>query len=181
MKKPAEQKNLSLQSLKAGMPGMEPALAESCGHAAGVCLEHGKHVSGGTPFSVDGAHEAVYAITLDPVTEQMRRSWSDLQDATEWGASGVAALLVEDIFGYQILQRSWKRTGFDYWIGSSNNTDFLFQNKARLEVSGILNGTDGDISNRIKDKQRRFSEHPHDLPSMVVVVEFGTPRSRIAD
>lgn len=146
-----------------------------------VCLEHERHITGQTQLSVDGSRDVIYHLSWAPATDQIRRSWSDLQDATEWGASGVAALLIEDIFGYQILQRSWKGTGFDYWIGDSNENEPMFQNKARLEVTGILHGTERDISNRLKKKQDRFTKYPNDLPSMVVVVEFGTPRSRIAE
>jgi hypothetical protein len=174
-------KKLSLGLLKRGLPGMEPAIGESCAHAAGVCLEYENHKSAGTSMSVDGAQEKIYSLTWESVSEQIRRSWSDLQEATEWGASGIAALLVEDIFGYQILQRSWKRTGFDYWIGNSNDNEYMFQNKARLEVTGILHGSESDISTRLKEKLNRFAKYPSDLPSMVVVVEFGTPRSRIAE
>lgn len=172
---------LALESLKKGMPGMEPALGESCAHAASVCLEHERHIPDKTRLSVDGSREVIYDLTWAPATDQMRRSWSDLQDATEWGASGVAALLVEDTFGYQILQRSWKGTGFDYWIGYSDNNGVMFQNKARLEVTGILHGAEGDISARLQEKLNRFEKHPHELPEMVVVVEFGTPRSRISE
>jgi hypothetical protein len=172
---------LSLASLKEGMAGMEPALGESCSHAAGVCLEYEKHIPGKTTLSIDGTCDVVYSLTWDPVTEQMSRSWSDLQGATEWGASGLAAVIVQDLFGYQILQRSWKGTGFDYWIGNSNDNEPMFQNKARLEVTGILHGSERDISTRLKEKQYRFAEYPHELPAIVVVVEFGTPRSRIAE
>ncbi len=173
--------NLALASLKTGMPGMEPALGESCAHAAGVCLEHEAHVLGESRLAVDGCREVAYHLTWDPSTEQTRRSWSDLQDAVEWGACGVAALLVKEIFGYQILQRSWKGTGFDYWIGDSNENEPLFQNKARLEVTGIMHGDERDISTRLVQKLNRFAKYPHELPAMAIVVEFGTPRSRIVE
>ena len=172
---------LALGSLKEGMPGMEPALGEGCAHAASVCLEHHRHRPDETQLTVDGSRHAIYDLTWAPATDQVRRSWADLQEATESGATGIAALLVQDLSGYEILQRSWKGTGFDYWIGAPGKQDLMFQNKARLEVTGILNGTDGEISTRLKQKLDRFAEHPHDLPAMVVVVEFGTPRSRIAE
>lgn len=160
---------------------MESAVGESCAHAASVCLEHERHITGQTQLKIDGSRDVIYDLTWNPVTDQILRSWLDLQEATEWGASGIAALLIEDIFSYQILQRSWKGTGFDYWIGNSNENEPMFQNKVRLEVTGILHGTERDISTRLKEKQDRFTKYPNDLPSMVVVVEFGTPRSRIAE
>lgn len=170
---------LALESLENGMPGIEPALGECCAHAASVCLEHETHTPYQTRLRVDGSRDVTYDLTWAPATDQMRRSRSDLQDATEWSASWVAALLVEDIFGYQVLQRSWKGTGFDYWIGYSDNIDPMFQNKVRLEVTGILHGSEGDISARLKDKLNRFEEHQHELPTMVVVVcKFSAPGDR---
>jgi hypothetical protein len=91
----------------------------------------------------------------------------------------VGALLVRDIKGLSILQRSWKGTGFDYWVGTTNDTGPLFQNKARLEVTGILCGDEETVAARLKEKAERFAAHPHSLPAITVVVEFGSPRSRL--
>ena len=73
----------------------------------------------------------------------MRRTHNDLQDATEAGACGLAILLVQLFVGYTVVERSVKGTGFDYWLGSEN--DALFQNKARLEASGILRGDQNGV------------------------------------
>jgi hypothetical protein len=91
MTKSAKLKTISLKSLMPGMPGMEPSLAQTCGHAASVCLEEQRHVSGNTLFAVDGAHNETYSLIWDAVNDQMRRSWADLQDATERGAGEQAA------------------------------------------------------------------------------------------
>lgn len=181
MNESAKPPSLSLQSLSEGMPGMERALGESCAHAAGVCLEHERHTPDNTVLTVDGSRNAMYSLTWDPTTDRMRRSWQDLQEATEWGAAGLSAILVRDLTGYEILERSCKGSGFDYWVGDSNAEGSLFQNKARLEVTGILHGSESEISTRLHQKTHRFSEHPHELPAMVVLVEFGMPRSRVSE
>jgi hypothetical protein len=68
-------------------------------------------------------------------------------------------------------------TGFDWWLG---NDDDLFQAKARLEVSGILKGTTKQISSRISSKKSQTRQSDAlGLAAFVVVVEFGTPRSRV--
>src|SRR5271167_4337074 len=65
-------------------------------------------------------------------------SYSPQEEATENGAVGVAILLVDRLTDYHIVQRSWKKTGFDYWLGFKDAV--VFQGCARLEVSGIRQG-----------------------------------------
>ncbi len=83
-------------------------------------------------------------------------------------------MVVDSVTDYHIVERAYKTTGFDYWLG--NRGDFLFQKAARLEVSGIRSGTPGQIDSRVKAKLKQ-SEQSQDtgLPIIVVVVEFGTP------
>lgn len=40
---------------------------------------------------------------------------------------------------------------FDYWLGQKED-DIPFEDKARLEVSGILKGTTAQINRRLKEK-----------------------------
>ena len=79
---------------------------------------------------------------------------------------------------YHVVQRSWKGTGFDYWLGLKE--DELFQNAARLEVSGIRQGGDKDMEKRIKQKTDQISKSDRmRLPAFVVVVEFGRPLAAV--
>ena len=72
-----------------------------------------------------------------------------MQEATEWGACGVAILVVNQVTGKVVIERSKKGTGFDYWLGDNDDGDSLpFANSARLEVSGILTGTKAQIASR---------------------------------
>ena len=117
----------------------------------------------------------------NPHRHQMRRCWNDDEVATEHGAYGIATLLIPRITNLQIVERSKKGTGFDYWLGSATETATLFQNKARLEVSGIRTGPDatycGARPQEIGDKLR-ISDAA--LSAVVIVVEFSGPQSRVA-
>ena len=170
---------LDLTDLKYGSPGITPAFGQSLAEAAGVCLEDRQHSSPTSmPVSGDAGGEAI--LTWMPTSPQVRRCWNDDEVATEHGAYGIAVLLVPRISDLQVVERSKKGTGFDYWLGTSTEPDSLFQNKARLEVSGIRSGADTVIARRVRKKIRQTQQSPSTLAALVVVVEFGGPQSRIA-
>jgi len=110
----------------------------------------------------------------------MRRCYADLQFATEFGAYGVAVLLVETFTQFSVLERSQKGTGFDYWLAPKGSTAPLFQEKRRLEVSGLLDGDESDMRGRLREKVAQLGRGGVPLPGYGVVVHFGRPESRVA-
>jgi hypothetical protein len=108
------------------------------------------------------------------VDDQARRSHNDLQEATERGAYGIAILIVCDLTGMVVVERSKKGPGFDYWLGDEDD-DLLFAGKARLEVSGILSGSRSQVQARVRQKKEQVKPSDHLAPGYVAVVEFGTP------
>ena len=145
-------------------------------HAGAVCLELRGH-TGGVQLIVGGDFDVLFMLAWPEADDQAVREWSDLQEATEWGACGVAVLLIGTLTEYQVVRRSWKGTGFDYWLGL--RTDALFQHAARLEVSGILSGNRTDIEKRVRQKLRQVERSERSLPAFVVVVEFGGPLATV--
>ncbi len=106
------------------------------------------------------------------------RAYGDLEEATELAACGVAILVLRDLTGLRAIERARKGKGFDDWLGEDEP---LFQNKARLEVSGILEGTDSQVRSRLKQKLEQTSKSDQlGLPAYGVVVEFGRPQTRVA-
>jgi hypothetical protein len=96
--------------------------------------------------------------------------------ATEDGAYAMAICLAMEITNTTVILQARRRTGFDYWLGESE--DSLFQNMSRLEVSGILDGDDSEISTRVRLKQEQTQKSDATgLPAYVCVVEFGQPQS----
>lgn len=144
--------------------------------AASYCLENQGH-NHRVYMTVVGDVGDNCIVVRRAINEPAQKSWQDLQEATEYGAYGVAILLILEFTEYTIVERSCKGTGFDYWVGINNS--MLFQKRARLEVSGILNGSDSAITYRLRQKIEQVNRIRHALPAFIIIVEFGTPKSRI--
>jgi hypothetical protein len=115
------------------------------------------------------------------VDDTVRRFNADLEVATEYGAYGIAAILMPYLTQLTVIEHSIKGRGFgfDFWLGSIDDPQTVFQRKARLEVSGIRQGSQSVLQSRVNMKLEQIS--PSDIlsPGYVCVVEFGTPRARI--
>lgn len=167
-------KTMSLEALAEGMPGLTAASGQMLAEAAAVCLEDRKHPPGVRLARAGLTRDDIHVEWM-PVDEQRRRCYADIQEATEWGACGVAILVVREATGMVVVERSKKGTGFDYWLGENDDDGPPFAGKRRLEVSGILKGTKGQIDARIKQKKDQMKPTDHLAARFVAVVEFGTP------
>ncbi len=168
---------VALSQLSTGWPRLSAAMGQVMAESASACLEDRGHALQ-VKMRVIGLHMAVYTVHRLPVTDQLRSTRNDLQDAIEWGACGIAILVISDVTDYTIVEKAWKGGGFDYWLGDKN--DPLFQKRARLEVSGILSGQASTIEQRMKVKLKQSG--PSDFtntPAYAVVVEFSAPTTRI--
>jgi hypothetical protein len=147
--------------------------------AAAVCFEDRSHAPG-VVMGVRGVDAKQFAIHWPAVTDQQRRTYNDLPWATEMGAYGIAILIVKAVTGKKAIERSKKGPGFDYWVGETDDDELIFSNKARLEVSGILNGTDSEIAARLKNKRAQVQVSNHlDVPAYVAIIEFGQPQAHL--
>lgn len=168
---------LDISELKEGFPGLTKALGESFTEAGAVCLEVQDHKCG-VIFVSEGDYNHKFHLHWPKVSEQMLRAWNDLDVAAESGAYGIAFLLIKRYTNYTVLERSRKGTGFDYWLG--NDDEFPFQNKARLEVSGIgKNKPNSYFNARVKQKLEQTKPTDGLLPAYVVVVDFSKPKARV--
>ena len=178
---------LDLGWLESGeMPGLSKRAGGNLLEACLVCLESNGHNSGITLTVVErDAPKGYRLVWIGLVGEQATNSYGDPQEATEWGACGIACALIEKVSSLVITKRSRKGTGFDYWLGNAIQDDsripLLFQDVARLEVSGILNDERMSvIDRRVKDKTRQIERGKHSsLPAYVIVVEFGIPLAKV--
>ena len=171
---------LDLSTLKLGMPGLTPSIGAYFAEAAATCLEEQAH-SPGVWMKLDGDcdHRLKVLWLIDGNRNQRMRAWGDPDVATEQGAYGIAALIVATLSEYTILERSRKGTGFDYWLGKKDSVMPLFQDKARLEVSGMRRGDDRAVEARVRAKERQVRPSDARLPILVAVIEFGSPRTRV--
>lgn len=160
-----------------GLPALDIHLGRAFADAAGVCLENREH-GRGVVLHVYGVEERQFCLNWPETTDQVRRTHNDLQDATENGACGVAIVVARKVTGLAVIERSRKGTGFDYWLGK--DVDTLFQNKSLLEVSGILNGDEAQIKDRLKQKKKQLGRSDATrLPAFACVVEFGKPQAHL--
>lgn len=159
------------------MPGLTPACGTTLAESAAVCLEDRSHHVG-VQINLLGMRATVFQLEWPSVDDQQRRCYNDLQEATERGAYGVAILVVREVTGKVVVERSKKGPGFDYWLGE-NDDDLLFSGKARLEVSGILCGSTAQIQSRLKQKKAQIKPSDHIAPGYIAVVEFGHPTAHL--
>lgn len=171
-------RSITLEHLSRRFPHIPPACGTYLAQAGTICLDGQGHASG-VKLQVKGSDATEVAIKwrMD-VTEPMRRFWKDPNVAVEEGAVGIAILLVRQIKGLTVVERAETTTGVDWWLGTE---DDLFQTKARLEVSGIMKGDEKAINNRVSKKKSQTKQSDSAaVPALIVVVEFGTPRSTVA-
>ena len=148
--------------------------------ACKVCLDIHQHKP---PIEFSIKQVATNLIELDweqSVDEQVRRSWRDLQEATEYGATAIAILYILEFSEYTIIERSVKNMGFDYWLLEDNlfDADDIFpKGTARLEVSGIMKAEkESTIQARIREKIKQTDVSDDEgFPAIIIVVEFSRP------
>lgn len=160
-----------MSSLSRGMEGLSPAKGRELAEAAGVCLYHGQHRSG-VQLLVTGHWQTSRALVFEEPSDQALRTHADLQEATESGACALAIAVARDETGMEVVERARKGTGVDYWLG---HVVGVFE--ARLEVSGILEGSDGQVARRARQKLEQMKRSDGDgIPGYAAVVEFASPR-----
>lgn len=167
---------LNIESIKQGMPGITPVIGNYLYENCLVSLLKAGHTDG-VALQVYGLSEETYNIHWQGIiTDQMARSYQDNLETTEQGAVCLSVLLAQHLTGYTIIERSWRGTGIDYWLGYEEDP-FLLR-AARLEISGIKSETSNNtIAARYeqKAKQTRQSDNV-DLPAFISIIEFGTPK-----
>lgn len=176
-------KILSLNDLrenKLERPGWSLTFGAICADAAAVCLDDRGHSTPVT-LTIEGIQPCEIQIQGDALDDTIRRFNADREVATEYGAYGIAALIMPHLTGLNIIEPSvkGKDLGFDFWLGSLEDSGTLFQRKARLEVSGIRQGSDSLIQTRVNIKLEQIRPSDDVAPGYVSVVEFGTPKARI--
>ena len=177
--------------------GVSREVGNSLAQAGAVCLvESGHRIS--ALLHLRGVSANIYRLRWGPITPVARRSWNDLEEATEYGAAGVAILLANSELGQEVILRSRKGTGFDYWLGdrrtgevsdaerqvTSEWSELLLDDglvvRGRMEVSGILRGSDSRIAARVREKLEQIASSNHlRIPAYVFVVEFGQPIAEV--
>lgn len=165
---------ISLHRLAAGFPGISPRFGMFLAEAAAVCLHTGGHTSG-VNWTISGDLNQTIQLVWDlDISPQILNTWKDRDEATEYGATGMALLFLLIQHQYTVVERSVKGTGFDYWLGPIEEED-RHRQIARLEISGIRDGDKPKVLKRVYKKLKQVKQSAHlNLPALVVVTEFRT-------
>lgn len=166
-----------LDDLGNGLPGISETWGQFLSEAASVCLHCQGH-STGVQLEVKGTSPSTFSVCWkDQVTSQLINAWADKDEMAEYGACGVAILLILQLTDFTVVRRACKGTGIDYWLGSAQS-DAPFEDAARLEVSGILKGDEQSVKARVAKKKKQTEKSADsNLPAYVAVVEFSKPQS----
>ena len=170
-------RKIDLEKLADGLPAITPSLGASLAEAGAICFAGQGHTVG-VELKVDGEYIETFKVYWPIITEQMRRCWNDEEVTTEHGAYAVAFLLIRSLTEFTVIERSRKGIGFDYWLGYEDD-EIPFQNRARLEISGIRKGNDRVVKARIKQKINQAKRSGGLLRVFIIVVEFGRPLSYV--
>jgi hypothetical protein len=170
---------INISELNYGLPTITPAYGQGLAEAAAFCLSKNSHQSSNCILNcIKTLKDDIesYQLFWDDLDPRVESTYGDLEEATEYGAMGIAILLSTKLIKYSTVERSMKGTGIDYWIGEKNND--MFQRKARLEISGIFRGNDSQFKLRLnqKFKQTTISDGLG-YDCFVSIIEFSMPKA----
>jgi len=176
----------TLDRLKKGFPAISKNIGAYLAEGGAFCLEANGHQPG-VVLVVEGDYpESMELYWSTAVDAQVARSWNDSQEATEYGATAIAIIILTALTPYTIIERSFKGTGFDYWLGSGEYDENLLpfqQRKAKLEVSGIWKESGNNtVDARVRLKRQQIELAGEEgLSAFIIVVEFGTPKAKFVE
>lgn len=150
-----------------------------------VCFENQGHTSGVRLEARWGDSCRVFEFHWSgQMTERLSRYYGALRRATENAACAIALLLVAELTRFTAVEQSSIGTTIDYYLACQDDLggeDLIFNHTARLEVSGILKESAANtVDHRIREKLRRLNPEG-DLPTLIAVVEFSRPWSRMVE
>ena len=173
---------LDLERIRDGFPGITPAYGEMLLEACLVCLEKQGHKPG-TILNVFGDWNVDVELRWDTtVNDQMRRTWDNQNEMTEYAAVCLVTLLVNQLTDYTIVRKAREGYGIDFLLGSKSSkySEELLVQEGRLEVSGIFSGTKTQIKKRFQLKLIQTSQSDStNLPVIIGISEFSEPQTRL--
>lgn len=175
---------LNLDKLKTGIPIISKKIGAFLAEAAAICFVLNGYESG-VELTVEGEIEKTLTIEWnDKITNDVLNSWNDAREATEFGATALAILLLLKYTDFTYFVRAFQGTGIDYWLGKGKYTGDALpaeNREGRLEISGILKERKGNTINMRVNQKKKQSKKTDDttLPVYIVVVEFSQPKTKI--
>lgn len=170
--------DLTFETLRKGGIGLSAAYGSFLAEAASHCLRHHNHKDP-TFILITGDHRTSCTLARCAASQHEKNTWTDLHEATEYGAYGVGIVVALRLMEKSRVERSVRGTGVDYWIGDGTIEDEPFQRSARLEISGILAADEAGIAARLGAKlQQTRRSSDSGLPAYVIIIDFLRPEAR---
>lgn len=169
--------NIALNDIQKGMTGITPIEGANLLENFVAIMHTCKHVSP-TKMTMQGMIDDSCCIEWeDTYTQQMANTYADTQDATERAGVCISVLLTKALTGYTVIQRSWKGTGCDYFLGDDSSE--WFDIKARLEVSAIYKeNSSNNIRQRFVQKCKQVEKTDDmGIPAYISVIAFDSPKA----
>ena len=146
---------MSIRNIKLFVLGKKAYVpSESLGNffaeSAAICLDQ-FHEGNKVTIEIQGEYKQNIELEWESINQQIKDNWGNIEEASEYGATGIALLLVEHLTDYQEIQRSPKQTGFDYWFGKNKNNYLQVLKKRLLTLSNFLQPN--TTNNKIEDEQ----------------------------
>lgn len=184
---PTEPTLIPLESLLEGIPAISPNSAGFYQENCMVCLDRQGHESGVilNVIDSDGSEHKFKVCWSCDVTPQLKRNFADTVQNADKAACALAMLLVREMTECTAVEQSIIGTAVDYWLSPKDelDDDLIFNHSARLEVSGINHEEPSNtVRRRVNSKRSRlisYSGKDRSLPTLIVVVEFSRPWSKI--
>jgi len=171
---------LEIDALETRHPGVSEGLAQSYAEAASVCLD--RHHTPPVQYDLsDNGSSYVADLQWSPASPRLLNAWNNRDDATEFGAYGLALAAIEVTRGLVAVARAATRSGADYLLSEPGQEIEDFENCLRLEVSGTDKGDVAAIGARLRAKLQQAERGESDLPAIASVVGFLSLRVSAAD
>jgi hypothetical protein len=166
---------MNINDIEKGFQGLSINFGKFLAEAGALCLENEGHNTGVIAKLITDEIKDEQINWTNKITQQIKLSWNDENEAIEYGATSIALLTTYKLTGFSVLARSIKGTGFDYWVGNSDD-ELPFNKKARLEISGIKKGKLSDVNARIKIKKKQTDKSDYfNIPAYIAIIEFSNP------
>jgi len=166
-----EQNLLPFHDLSERHPGLTPAVAKDYAEAARVCLD--RHHASPILVEIDnGGSRSEVIVHWSETTDRERAARANAIDTTEAGAYGIALGAVELARGMVAVRRAETGTGADYYMAPLGAAVDDLENCLRLEVSGVDNGDERSVRQRLVQKRAQARAGTSNLPALAAVVGF---------
>lgn len=168
-----------LEKLQNGLSGLTQSVGNYLLEAAKVCLVLQKH-SSGVHLKVSGTKKQDFRLVWDETLDKnVYSSWHDEQELVEFGATGIALLVILELTEFTEIKRSKKGSGGDFWLGTKDENDIPIL-EALLEISGVMKETNGNrVQSRVNAKIKQLEKSSYkNIPAYVLVIEFSHPKAK---